>query len=214
MLLRSNEPASPGRMRSAGPSNGHRHIMFYFLAVYSFLIALFISGCGGSQLVPSEMEADIARDVPFEVLKENSEKFKGRLVVLGGKVLSAKRLKTETRIEVLELLLDKSDRPVMDLNASKGRFLAIQQDFLDPATLPPGTLVSLIGEVSGTTTMALDEVQYDYLTVKLKTLKVWPPIQRYDYPVGGPWPYPYGPWPPYWRSPFWGPYPFWGPWPY
>lgn len=196
-------------MRSTGHSG-----LPSILIISLFLISLSLSGCGGSQLVPAEMEGEIARDVPFEVLKENHAKFKGRLVVLGGKVLSAKRLKTETRIEVLELPLDKTDRPVVELNASKGRFLVIQPDFLDPATLPAGTLISVIGEVIGSTTLELDEMQYDYLTVKLRTVKVWPPIQRYDYPYGGPLPYSYGPWPyPYWRYPYWGPYPFWGPWP-
>jgi outer membrane lipoprotein len=162
------------------------------------------------------LETEVARDIPFEALKAEPEKFKGRLVVLGGKVLSAKRLKTETRIEVLELPLDRSDRPIVDLNRSKGRFLVVQEEFLDPAMLPAGTLISVIGQVLGSTPMALDEVQYEYPTVKLHTLKVWPPAQRYDYPpYWGPWPYSYGPWPyPYWRSPYWGPHPFWGPWPY
>src|SRR2546427_127279 len=63
------------------------------------------SGCVSSELVPTNMEAQIARDLPFESIKAEPEKYKGRVVVLGGKVLSAKRLKEGTQIEVLQLPL-------------------------------------------------------------------------------------------------------------
>ena len=136
-----------------------------------------------SELVTQEMEPQIARDIPFESLKAEPDKFKGRVVVLGGKVLTARRLKEGTQIEVLQLPLDKADAPIMNLPQSKGRFLAYQEAFLDPATLPAGTPVSMIAEVTGSKTQPLDEVDYAYPTLKIRTLKVWPE-QRYL-----PWPY-------------------------
>jgi outer membrane lipoprotein len=152
------------------------------------------------------MEAQIARDLPFESIKAEPEKYKGRMVVLGGKVLSAKRLKEGTQIEVLQLPLDKADAPIMTLAQSKGRFLAYQEGFLDPATLPAGTAVSMIAEVTGAKTLPLDEVEYTYPTMKIRTLKIWPE-NRYVRP----WPYPYYPY--FYRYPYRFPYhpfyPFW-----
>lgn len=173
------------------------------------LILLLLSGCVTSELVTQEMEPQIARDIPFESLKAEPDKFKGRLLVLGGKVLAAKRLKEGTQIEVLQLPLDGADAPIMMLPQSKGRFLAYQEAFLDPATIPEGTAVSMIVEVTGAKKLPLDEVDYIYPTLKIRTLKVWPE-QRYM-----PWP---GPYYPYWysyprRLPYHPFYPtYWEPW--
>ncbi len=164
---------------------------------------LLASGCVTSELVPTEMEPRIARDLSFDSLKAEPEKFKGRVVVLGGKVLSAKRLKEGTQIEVLQLPLDKADAPIMTLARSRGRFLAYQEAFLDPATLPAGTAVSMIAEVTGHKTQPLDEVDYTYPTLTIRTLKVWPE-QRYM-----PWPGPYPYYPYFYRYPYHPFYPYW-----
>ncbi|HEX9284111.1 MAG TPA: Slp family lipoprotein [Nitrospirales bacterium] len=170
---------------------------------------LLLSGCVSSELVPTEMESQISRDIPFESLKKEPAKFKGRVVVLGGKVLAAKRLKDSTQVEVLHLPLDGADSPVLTLSESKGRFLAYQEAFLDPATIPAGTIVSMIAEVTGSKTQPLDDVEYTYLTVKIRTLKVWE-AQRYVRWPGPYYPYPYRyPFHPFYPYPYW-----WDPWYY
>jgi len=169
-------------------------------------VFLVLSGCIGSELVPEGMEPQIARDVSFESLKAEPDKFKGRLVVLGGKVLGAKRLKDGTQIEVLQLPLDKADAPILMLPRSQGRFLAYQEAFLDPATIPEGTAVSMVAEVTGTRTLPLDEVDYTYPTLKVRTLKVWAE-DHYTLYWPGPYylyfyRYPYHPFYPYWWDPW------------
>ncbi len=98
----------------------------------------------------------------------------GVMVLLGGEVLSANRLTEGTRLEILQLPLDGSDEPVLDRTTSQGRFLAFESAFLDPATLPPNTRVTLVGEVTGATRANLDEMEYRYPTVIIKHLYVWP----------------------------------------
>lgn len=140
-----------------------------------------------------------APQITFVQLKAAQDSFKGQSVVFGGEVLTAKRLKEGTRIEILQLPLDQSSRPGMNLTQSQGRFLAIHRDFLDPATLPYGTRVTVTGDVTGSITMPLDEVDYSYPVIDIKTIRVWsdiddvaPRIRPYYY--YGPWPY----WGPYW----------------
>jgi outer membrane lipoprotein len=170
------------------------------------LAPFLLSGCISSQLVSPEMESQVVREFSFESLKTHPEKLMGRMVVLGGKVLSAKRLKEGTQIEILQLPLGRSDIPRLNLVASKGRFLALQTDFLDPATLPVGTLVSMIAEVVGVKMMPLDEVDYEYPLVNVKTLKIWGDsasfhyTRRYPPPIWAP--YPYGPLGPMWWDPW------------
>ena len=187
----------------ASPLHGQRWSVILLPAVL-----LVLSGCITSELVTQDMEAQVARNIPFEALKTEPDKFKGRVVVLGGKVLTAKRLKEGTQIEVLQLPLDSADAPIMTLPQSKGRFLAYQEAFLDPATIPEGTAVSMIVEVTGSKTLPLDEVDYTYPTLKIRTLKIWAE-ERYIRP----WLSPYYGFPYAYRYPLHPFYPrWWDPW--
>ena len=163
---------------------------------------LFMSGCSGVQVVPKDLEEQVNRDISFVQLLENPFPYKGQIMVVGGKVLSAKRLKDGTQIEVLQLPLDRNMKPGGSLQKSQGRFIALQEEFLDPATLPSGTRVTVVGEVSGMVTLPLDETTYDFPTLVIKRLTVWPSLSIHR--VIGRYPYMY----PYW-GPYGGPYWWW-----
>ncbi len=172
------------------------------------------TGCASRayQVVPRDLESQVDRTIAFNELKESPDSYQGRVVVLGGEVLSAKRLKNGTRIEVLQLPLSDSQDPVYSRTASQGRFMAIQKEFLDPAKLPAGTRVTITGEVTGSTTQPIDEAQYTYPVLDVKNLMVWPDIEPYR---ARPY-YPYYPGPyPYFGGPFLRPWGWggWG-WPY
>lgn len=176
------------------------------------LIAV-LSACAASNVVPKDLQSDVDYTVRFVQLHDAPDQYRGRLVVFGGEVLSAKRLTDGTRIEVLQLPLDRYQAPVHDRTASQGRFLAFEKDFLDPATLPAGTRVTIVGELTGATVQPLDETEYTFPTLDVKKLTVWPKIQQsyarpyYPGPYGGPYGYwgwrRAGPWGPYPYSPYW-----------
>jgi len=177
--------------------------IFFFMVLGFYFV--FMTGCSGVQVVPKDLEEQVNRDISFSQLLEAPLEHKGQILVIGGQVLSAKRLKDGTQIEVLQLPLNRHMQPVESLQKSKGRFLALQENFLDPATLPLGTRVTVVGEVSGMVTLPLDETTYDFPTLVIKYLTVWPPISTYR--VLRPYPYGY----PYWGR-YWGPYgggPYW-----
>ncbi|MGH7232288.1 MAG: Slp family lipoprotein [Nitrospiraceae bacterium] len=174
------------------------------------LLPLLLDGCASRSyydVVPPALESQVEHNLTFSQIKESPESYQGRLVVLGGEVLSAKRLKEGTRIEVLQLPLNGSQDPVYNRTASQGRFMAVQKEFLDPAKLPPGTRVTITGEVTGSATQPLDESQYTYPTLEIKSLTVWPEIERYRARPYYPYPGPY----PYW-GPYGGPFRGWGGW--
>ena len=175
----------------------------FFLIVVG-LSLVFMAGCSGVQVVPKELEEQVNRDISFSQLLEAPLEHKGKILVIGGEVLSAKRLKDTTQIEILQLPLNQNMKPGESLQESQGRFLALQEEFLDPATFPVGTRVTVVGEVSGVVTLPLDETTYDFPTLVIKQLTVWSTIPTHR--VLRPYPYGY----PYW-GPYWGPYggPYW-----
>ena len=135
------------------------------------------------------MESLVDRTVSFRDVLASPESFKGRVLVLGGEVLHAKRLKDGTQIELLQLPLEDGEEPSLDRQQSQGRFLALQREFLDPATMVAGTRVTIVGEVSGAKTERLDDIEYRYPILILKHLHVWPAQsygrQQPGFPIGG-----------------------------
>ncbi|MDH4192688.1 MAG: Slp family lipoprotein [Nitrospirota bacterium] len=185
--------------------------------VLLFCLATFCAGCSTSYkatLSPALSE-HIEPSLTFPQIKESPDSFKGKLVILGGQVLSAKRLKETTQLTILQLPLIDDREPTTELTQSQGRFIAEQQEFLDPATVPSGTRITLVGELSGSVTQSLDETVYTYPTLIMKHFKVWPAYHSdyerygpyYPYPYGYPYPYAYPYWRPYGRfypySPYW-----------
>lgn len=147
-----------------------RRYLFSGWLVASILIA----GCSSQRIVPESMEPLLDRTVLFRDVLASPESYKGRVLVLGGEVLKAKRLQDGTQIEFLQLPLEDGEEPSFDRQHSQGRFLALQQEFLDPATVVEGTRMTIVGEVSGVKVDHLDDVEYRYPMVLVKHLHVWP----------------------------------------
>lgn len=173
--------------------------------VSSLVLLLVCTGCASTQ---EAGDGSAANQITFPQVKAAPDSFKGQTVMFGGQVLNARRLKEGTRIEILQLPLDQSGQPGYDLTQSQGRFVAMHRDFLDPATLPRGTLVTVTGQVAGSITLPLDETEYTHPIIDITHLSVWTRVQDIT-PCMRPY---IGP-SPYW-GPYWGPYPYWGPWPY
>ncbi|MGD9851914.1 MAG: Slp family lipoprotein [Nitrospirales bacterium] len=182
-------------------------------AMFSF--GILIAGCSTPYVttLPGNLASRVDLSLNFLQIKESPDSHKGKLVMLGGQVLEARRLKDSTQLTILQLPLIDQQEPTAELTQSQGRFIATQQDFLDPATVPSGTKVTVVGEISGSLNQSLDETTYDYPTINIKHIKVWPQVSLnsyhyppyYGYPPFYPYPYPfYGS-----RGGFFGYYPYW-----
>jgi outer membrane lipoprotein len=165
-------------------------------------------------LIPRELEQQIDTSVDFPALIGAPQQYVGRTIMLSGIVLSAKRTTARTEIEILELPSRGEGPQKTERIRSRGRFLAVQEAFLDPAVVAAGTPLTVIGEVTGQTTKALDEIEYTYPVLEIKHLIDWDEVAAeavkesagayygsYYYPPNAYWWGPYGPYP------YWGLYP-------
>lgn len=123
--------------------------------------------------IPSDLEKQVDTSVSFADLQTNADNYVGRIVAVGGIVLAAKRTKERTEIEILQLPSNGSKISTTERFRSEGRFFAVRNEFLDPATVPAGTPVTVIGAVAGSTTRLLDESEYLYPILEIKHLIDW-----------------------------------------
>lgn len=156
------------------------------------LLLMCVSCTSRDYAIPEPYASQVDRSLTFEQLKESATSYVGKVVVLGGEVLNAKRSPEGTSIEILQLPLNGSE-PVTDVQQSQGRFLALQKEFLDPATLIERPRVTIVGEVSGVRTQRLDDIDYPYPVLVVKDMKVWQdpigygprPGPRFGVSIGG-----------------------------
>jgi outer membrane lipoprotein len=146
-----------------------------------------LAGCSSTSIIPEPLEPQIDQSVTFSQLLESPDSYRGKVLVLGGEVLKAKAMNGGTQLEVLQLPLDEDQGPVAERTASKGRFLAWQKDFLDPATIADGSRVTIVGEVTGAVLDRMDEADYRYPTLEIRHLHRWEARRTEDPRSHGPW---------------------------
>ncbi len=156
------------------------------------LLLVAVSCTSRGYVIPEPLASQIDMSLTFEELQASPTSHIGKVVALGGEVLHATRLRDGTSMEILQVPLDGSE-PRMAVQQSQGRFLAVQNEFLDPATLSGRPRVTIVGEVTGAKTQRLDDSQYTYPVLAVKHMKVWQepapygprPGPRFGVSIGG-----------------------------
>jgi outer membrane lipoprotein len=198
----------------------------FSLMTSAFCILILFSGCAKSahqtgqdqlqKLVPASVLDQVDETVTFADLRSDPGQYVGRTVMFSGLALQSRRAKDGTEIEVLQLPTDRGMSPSDRKARSVGRFLAVQSNgFLDPAVIEKDTPLTVVGEVKGVKTKALDEGEYQYPVLDIKHLIDWDEVRsrdrdyNYDSSYYGGYSGYYGPWSSWYYgfgSPFAGPY--------
>lgn len=158
--------------------------------------------------VPPELEQQIDTTVAFADLRSAPGNYVGRVIMVAGVVIKSKRTDKRTEIEVLQLPAEGGGPSTTERTRSEGRFLAVREEFLDPATVPPGTPITVVAVVTGSTTRPLDDIEYTYPVLDIKHLTDWSTVASQPSggsaaPFYGPYYSPFG----YWGRPY-GAYPY------
>ena len=145
------------------------------IAVLSSVV-LFAAGCNQKDVIPERLEGKVDRDLRYADIKHNPEAYKGKLMLAGGKVLSAKRTHEGTRLEILQIPLSEDLMPTGKETESKGRFVVIDRggEVSDPEVFnDEKKRVTVVGEVLGTTSIKIDEIQQEVPQLAVKHVTVW-----------------------------------------
>ena len=143
------------------------HVVVFCLVGYG------LSACSSSKVIPPDLKEQIDSSVSFRDIQASPQSVQGRTILLGGEVLGARRVQEGVELEILQLPVEGDNPPSERRMESQGRFLALDHGGRDPASFPPGTKVTVVGDVTGDETRRLDESTYQYPTLDVKHLYVW-----------------------------------------
>jgi outer membrane lipoprotein len=149
------------------------------------LLALIFTACSGG--ISQQARDQVTYAGPFAAVQKAPAKYRGQILLLGGKVIKISNQEGVSELIVLELNLDNQDRP-MDNDQSQGRFLVRSARFIDPAIFPPGTLITVVGRLQGSESRLIGKMRYTYPVIEPIETKKWSagsnPSSRFHFGIG------------------------------
>ncbi|MGO8761837.1 MAG: Slp family lipoprotein [Desulfobaccales bacterium] len=161
----------------------HRRRSFWLILGLSLAM-----GCGPA--ISTSLQQEAGSQVGFAELAAAPDKFKGRIEILGGEVMSVTPWGTGSLLTIDQRSLDNRLYPVG--NASGGTFLVESDVWLNPNQYVPKSKVVTAGVVMGQKDNRL------LLKAKEVTFLAPPTWEKYYYPVPREW---YAPELEYWYTP-------------
>lgn len=134
----------------------------------SLLTLLLLSACSGTPVLETD-----GVNLKLTPAKAKSDIYRGSRVAWGGVIINSTNLKSRTRIEVLAYPLDSDHRPQTH-RAALGRFFAYEDGYLETVDYAPGRRLSMVGTVESTERARLGEHHYNYPSLKVEQLHLWP----------------------------------------
>ena len=119
--------------------------------------------------------------MPFQAVLRSPDNFKGKTILLGGKIIETTPMEGKTRVTVLQYPLGFRNQPSTS-SASGGRFIVEAPGFLDPVVYSAGRQVTVAGIVDGKEVRPLGEISYTYPIVASREIYLWPPEDPYYVP--------------------------------
>jgi outer membrane lipoprotein len=107
----------------------------------------------------------------------NEEQFLDARVVWGGLIVSSTNLENATEIEVLAYPLNSSQRPQLD-QTPLGRFLVMQDGYLETVTFSRDRVITVTGTVRETVIGRVGDSEYVYPVVHTDGLYLWSRADR------------------------------------
>jgi outer membrane lipoprotein len=144
------------------------------------LLLTILSLFGCAHVISKELRDKAYGEPPTSALFKDPDEFKGRIVILGGVIVSSTNTQEGAYIEVLQKPLDYRGRPE-DTDVSYGRFIIFSEGYLETAVYSQGREITVAGEIMGKELRPLGEIQYPYPLIKSTELHLFEP--RYDFPV-------------------------------
>ena len=159
-----------------------------------FLMLFFVMSCS---VISQQVRKESMAPVNFKTLVQETDKYLGNTVILGGYILETQNLPNKSSIKVLQVPLGLGENP-KSRDDSEGRFIISHKGFLDPEIYSKDRKITVAGTIVGTVVEKVGQFAQTYLKIESREIHLWPKEEDYLGPYYDPWYYPY----PYYRYPY------------
>ncbi len=143
------------------------------------LLILLVLGLQACSHLPETIQYPPRQDIGFAQVQANPDVYHDVQVRWGGTIINVTNQQQNTELQVLLYPLNYYGRPQISKTA-EGRFLAVSQQFLDPAIYEKGTEITLMGRLQGKKAINVGKKQLEIPVVAIDNDHIWPVERPYS----------------------------------
>jgi outer membrane lipoprotein len=164
-----------------------RRIML--LITLLFMFSVFYS-CASRKVISEEIKAEAER-VSFKTLVQQTDRYKGKTVILGGYIIETKNISGVANMTVLQTPLGRDEMPVSH-GRSEGGFLLSYNGHLEPEVYQKGRRTTVAGKVVGRVDEGTGNCPSPCVKLEYRQIYLWPVWEEPSYfsdpgQEAGPW---------------------------
>ena len=146
------------------------------LIMLVFMFSVFYS-CASREVISKEIKAEAER-VPFKTLAKETERYKGKTVILGGYIIETKNISGVASMTVMQTPLGRDEMPVSH-GRSEGGFLLSYNGHLEPEVYQKGRRTTVAGKVAGLAAEGIGNCPNPCVKLEYLQIYLWP---MYEFP--------------------------------
>ena len=134
-------------------------------------------------IMSKQVRTESMPPVSFKLLDQETDRYIGNTVTLGGYILETKNLADESVMMILQTPLGFREEP-KSKDQSEGRFIVSQKGFLDPEVYKKDRKITVAGKIVGSELEKVDGYSHAFLKLESHEIYLWPEqkqISRYQY---------------------------------
>lgn len=145
----------------------NRSIFLFLLLIVAIMLTV---SCASS--IFSQYASQIKEPISLTQAKANPARYRGEMVIWGGKIVKVTNRQDGTYFEILQFPLSYDARP-KEGDQSEGRFVAVYAGFLDPAIYRENRLITVAGRLHGVEVISIGEVKHSVPLVRAEKVHLW-----------------------------------------
>lgn len=139
---------------------------------YMLLLVLLLLMNGCVTVISDQTRTLIDPKIKYEAVQANPDGYLGKHLLVGGKIITSASSNAISSMEIKQGVIDAEGVPI-DLETSAGRFIAESTSYYDSSLYKPGSVVTLVGEVTGKRSQPSDGAPYLYPVLTIKEIFLW-----------------------------------------
>jgi outer membrane lipoprotein len=160
------------------------------LLIILVVICTAFSSCASREVISEEIKAEAER-VSFKTLAQQTDRYKGKTVILGGYIIETKNISGVANMTVLQTPLGRDEMPVSQ-GRSEGGFVLSYSGHLEPEVYEKGRRTTVAGKVVGRSVERTGNCPSPCLKLEYRQIYLWPVWEESSYfsepgDAVGPW---------------------------